>query len=494
MKLQLILQILGKLLLSFSLFMAVPAVLAIAYKESGVLTGLILAVGITAATGAGMLAFGAGSGTGKIGIREGFLTVAGAWLLTGLFGALPYLLTGIIPGVLDALFESISGLTTTGASIIADVEVLPLSILLWRSMTHWIGGMGIIVLFLVFLPNMGMGAVNLYKAEVSGPHKAKVLPRIKDVAMVLWSIYLFLTVTQTLLLMLAGMPWFDAVNHSLSSTATGGFSIKNMSVAYYDNPAIEIILIFFMFICGGNFGLYFLVWQKGLHLLWRDTEFRVYALVIAGATVILMLSLWLQMGLTAGRSLLDALFQVVSIITSTGFMSADFDRWPPVTKLILLLLMVIGGCAGSTAGGIKIMRMILLTKEAAGTVLKAIHPRLVRSIVVNGKPVPFDVLTTTFHFFYLYMMIYAVSVLIVTACGMAPFDAIGAVASMLGNGGPGFGAVGPTSTYADVPSLAKLVFMADMLLGRLELFTFLVLLHPEFWQPYLSGRNWQTGK
>lgn len=487
MKTQLILRILGKLMLAYAIFMAVPLVWALLYKETDAFSGLALSVGLTALTGSIMTVFG--SDRSNITAREGFLIVAGAWVLTSCFGGLPYVFTGVVPTYLDALFETVSGLTTTGASIISDLEVLPSSILLWRSMTHWIGGMGIIVLFLVFLPNLGMGAVNLFKAEVPGPKVDKVLPRIKNTAVALWVMYVMLTVAQIVLLTVAGMSVFDAVNHSFATVATGGFSTKNLSIAYYDNIAIELIIVFFMFVAGGNFGLYYVVWQKGLRRLLRDTEFKVYFVIVVLSTLLIALSLYFQADTGAGKSLRDALFQVVSLMTTTGFMSADFDKWPPMTKIVLLSLMFIGGCAGSTAGGIKVIRFILLNKEAMGTIIKAIHPRLVRSVVVDKKPVSFDVLNTTFHFFYLYIIIFVFSVLVVAASGLQPFDAIGAVAATLGNVGPGFGIVGPTTTFAEVPAIAKAVLTFDMLLGRLELFTLLVLLHPEFWQPYFIRRS-----
>lgn len=487
MKTQLILRILGKLMLAYAIFMAVPLVWALLYKETDAFSGLALSVGLTALTGSIMTVFG--SDRSNITAREGFLIVAGAWVLTSCFGGLPYVFTGAAPTYLDALFETVSGLTTTGASIITDLEVLPSSILLWRSMTHWIGGMGIIVLFLVFLPNLGMGAVNLFKAEVPGPKVDKVLPRIKNTAVALWVMYVMLTVAQIVLLTVAGMSVFDAVNHSFATVATGGFSTKNLSISYYDNIAIELIIVFFMFVAGGNFGLYYVVWQKGLGRLLRDTEFKVYFVIVVLSTFFIALSLYFQADTGAGKSFRDALFQVVSLMTTTGFMSADFDKWPPVTKIVLLSLMFIGGCAGSTAGGIKVIRFILLNKEAMGTIIKAIHPRLVRSVVVDKKPVSFDVLNTTFHFFYLYIIIFVFSVLIVSASGLQPFDAIGAVAATLGNVGPGFGIVGPTTTFAEVPAIAKAVLTFDMLLGRLELFTLLVLLHPEFWQPYFIRRS-----
>lgn len=484
MRTKIIATLLGKLLGVYTLFMAAPLIYAIVYREE-VYAAFLQSALITGTIGAALFAYGSREDECRIGIREGFLIVSGAWIITSLLGALPYTLSGCVPTYLDAVFETVSGLTTTGASIITDVEAMPESILLWRSITHWLGGMGIIVLFLVFLSEIGADAVNLFRAESPGPTVDRVLPRIRQMATALWLLYVAFTAIQIILLYLAGMNLFDAVNHTFATMATGGFSTKNASIKNYDSLAIELIIVFFMFLAGGNFGLYYLAWRKGLGRLLRDIEFKIYLGIVGGSTLAIALAVWLRSGLPFGTSLRDSLFTVVSLMTTTGFVTADFDQWPPVAKIILFLLMFIGGCAGSTAGGIKVIRLIVLFKDAARSLLRAVHPKLVQAVKVDGKAVHFDVLHTILRFFFLYIMIFFVSVVLVSATGLAPFDAMGAVAATLGNVGPGFGAVGPTTTYADIHPFAEFVLILDMLLGRLELFTLLVLVHPEFWQPYI---------
>jgi trk system potassium uptake protein TrkH len=486
METSIVARLLGRLLAVYAAVMVVPLIYAALFREP-VLSALFFSVAITGILGTALFFFG--EEPGRIGIREGFLVVAGAWLLTSALGALPYWFSGWVPTYLDAVFETVSGLTTTGASIIPDVEILPRSLLLWRSLTHWLGGMGIIVLFLVFLTNVGADAVNLFRAESPGPTVDRVLPRIRTMAVKLWQMYVLFTAIQIVLLWIAGMDLFDSVNHTFATMATGGFSTKNTSIKFYDSFTIELIIVFFMFLAGGNFGLYYLAWQKGVKKLWQDSEFKLYLGIVLLSTLTIAAALYLGPGIDPATGLRDALFTVVSIMTTTGFVTADFDQWPPATKIILLLLMFIGGCAGSTAGGIKVVRLLILMKDAALSLLHAFHPRLVCSLKIDKKPVDAAVLHMVLQFFFLYISIYFVSVLLVTATGLAPFDAMGAVAATLGNVGPGFGAVGPTTTFADIHPFAKAVLTADMLLGRLELFTLLVLFHPEFWQPYLTGRK-----
>ncbi len=478
-------RLLGRLLGAYALFMAVPLCYALIIGEP-IYTTFILSSCATAALGA--LLYYRGEEPGRISVREGFLVVTGTWLLAGATGALPYWLSGWVPTYLDAVFETVSGLTTTGASVIPDVESLPRSLLLWRSMTQWLGGMGIIVLFVVFLTNVGADAVNLFRAESPGPTVDRVLPRIRTMALILWRLYVIFTAAEIALLLIAGMDLFDAVNHAFTTMATGGFSTKNASIKDFDSLYIELIIAFFMFSAGGNFALYYLAWQKGLRRLFRDTEFKTYLGIMAAAvlSITAILHVHTDAGLTGLR---DSLFTVASLMTTTGYATADFDQWPSAAKIILLMLMLLGGCAGSTAGGIKVVRLLILLKDAAWSLLHAVHPKLVSSLKIDKKPVDSAVLHMVLQFFFLFFLIYFVSVLLVAATGLTPFDAFGAVAASLGNIGPGFGIVGPTTTYQSLAPFAKAVLAADMLLGRLELFTVLVLFHPEFWQPYLHRRR-----
>jgi len=475
--------ILGRLMVAYAAFMGAPLLVSLIWQEKSVLAFLISIV-VTLILGVILVAHGAKDG--RMGLREGFVIVAGAWILTGITGALPFALSGAVPTYLDGLFETVSGLTTTGASVIDNVEILPRSILLWRSMTQWLGGMGIIVLFIVFLPNM-TGAVHLFKAEVPGPISERVLPRIRDNALKLWQIYLGFTITQILLLMLVGMTWFDAINHSFTTMATGGFSTKGASIMYYDSLGIELVVIIFMIIAGGNFGLYYLAWRSGVKKILKDVEFQFYLLIIAVSTLMIALSLWWTMGTGSGNSLRQALFQVVSIMTTTGYASADFNQWPSVSKFILLCLMFIGGSAGSTAGGIKVSRIILLFKLGWAELRRAIHPKAVINVRFAKSSVDPVVLNTVAVFFFLFLSIFAFATLLLTATGLEPFDAMSAVVATLGNVGPGFGVVGPMTTFSSINPFGESVLILCMLLGRLELFTLLVLIQPEFWH---SRKGW----
>lgn len=471
--------ILGRLMLAYATMMGVPLLFALIWQD-GTTFPFLLTMSLTAILG--MMLRTHGRQEGRLGAREGFVVVAGAWVLTSLAGALPFYLSGSVPTYLDGIFETVSGLTTTGATVIDNVEILKKSILLWRSFTHWLGGMGIIVLFIVFLPNIGVGVVHMFNAEVPGPTTERVLPRIRDNAIKLWQIYIGFTSAEILLLILAGMPWFDALNHSFATLATGGFSTKNTGIQHYDSLAIELIIVIFMILAGGNFGLYYSVWHNKSKNIFRDLEFRTYLCVIGISTLAIALSLWLTMGIAVASSLRLALFQVASIITTTGFASTNFDTWPAVAKIILLCLMFIGGSAGSTAGGIKVSRLILLFKMGWAELRRPIHPRAVVNVRFEKKIVDPLILNTVATFFFLFIIIFALATLLLAATGMEPFDAMSAVAATLGNVGPGFGVVGPATTYSAINNFGETVLIVCMLFGRLELFTLLVLLQPEFWR------------
>ena len=474
---------LGRLMIAYAAFMGAPLLVSLIWQEGSVLA-FIISIILTFTLGILLVAHG--EKDGRMGLREGFVIVAGAWILTGITGALPYALSGAVPTYLDGLFETVSGLTTTGASLIDNVEGLSMSILLWRSMTQWLGGMGIIVLFIVFLPNM-TGAVHLFKAEVSGPISERVLPRIRDNALKLWQIYLGFTILQITLLIIMGMTWFDSINHAFTTMATGGFSTKGASIMHYDNLGIELVIITFMIIAGGNFGLYYLAWHSGVKKVVKDVEFRYYLLIITVATILIALSLWWTLGVGGGNSLRYSLFQVVSIMTTTGYASYDFNEWPSVSKFILLCLMFIGGSAGSTAGGIKVSRIILLFKMGWAELKKAIHPRAVINVRFAKRSVDPSVLSTVAVFFFLFLSIFALATVLLSATGLEPFDAMSAVAATLGNVGPGFGVVGPMASYSSINAFGESVLIVCMLLGRLELFTLLVLIQPEFWR---SRKGW----
>ena len=476
--------VLGRLTFGYGLCMLVPCALSF-YEGEAAWTSLLASALISGALGALMSL--AKHERHRIGIREGYAIVGFSWILASLLGALPYTLAGILPNYVDAVFETVSGLTTTGASVITDLEIVPSGIVLWRSLTHWLGGMGIIVLFIAFLPEIGAGAIHMFRAEVPGPSADRVVPRLRDTAIALWTIYTAFTIVQISLLLLAGMSLIDSVNHTFATMATGGFSSKNASILHYDNLAIELIIVLFMTIAGGNFGLYFLAWKKGIRVLLHDLEFKIYLAIMGFAALFMAGNLVLLGDQSAGQALRDSLFASSSIMTTTGFVTADFDRWPSFSKFVLLILMFVGGCAGSTAGAIKVIRLILLSKQSWAELKRDLHPRMVFTVKVDGKPVSQNLLQATGQFFFVYMFTFVFAVLLVSFSGMEAWDAISAVAATLGNVGPGFGVVGPTCNYSSLSDFIKLVLSACMLLGRLELFTLLIFLRPEFWRAH---KNW----
>jgi len=476
--------ILGRLLTAYGLVMVIPTLVALYFQESAVWAFLIT-IGITVTLGL-LLRFH-GKIEGKVGVREGFAAVGGAWVLASLFGAIPYVLSGEIPNYVDALFEAASGLTTTGASVLTNLEIFPRSILLWRSLTHWLGGMGIIVLFIVLLPNIGIGAVHLFNAEVPGPISEKVLPKIKDTALILWAIYAGFTLLEVLLLYFAGMSLFDAVNHAFATMATGGFSTHTQSVAAFGSLGIELIMVIFMFLAGANFNIFIHAWRHRTLRAFIDSEFKYYFLIVTFAFVVVAGSLIIQQGTGPLTAMRQSIFQVVSIMTTTGFATVDFDQWPGLAKMVLFFLMFIGGSAGSTAGGLKVARCIVLMKMGWAQLKQVIHPRLVVNIVVQNRVIDSYILNTVGRFFFLFILTFSCASLLLAATGLEPFDAMSATIATLGNVGPGFGVVGPSVTYAPISSFGKLTLTLCMLLGRLELFTLLVLLQPEFWK---SKKSW----
>lgn len=415
-------------------------------------------------------------------IRDGFAIVTFGWLTAAVFGALPFLFTGVCTHPADAFFESMSGFTTTGASIFSDIEALPRSILLWRSLTQWMGGMGIVVLSVAVLPMLGVGGMQLFKAEVPGPTADRLTPRIQSTAKILWGVYFSITALEIVLLMLGGMGIFDAVCHSFSTVSTGGFSTRNTSIGAYGNGYFDCVIIVFMFVAGANFSLHFGLLQGRWRPYWKNEEFRVYVVVTALAALVLA---WLSAsntGVSAGLALRQGFFQAISIVTTTGFGTADYLLWGAAAQLILFMFMFTGACAGSTAGGMKFMRVILLARHGIRVIGKQLHPSGVFSVRYSGKMVEDGVMMNVLGFFLFYMLIFVVVSLAVAATGVDALTAFGASAASLGNIGPGLGAVGPSSNFAEIPHLASVVLSVAMLLGRLELYTVLVVAAPMFWR------------
>ena len=422
----------------------------------------------------------------NVGKREGYLIVALGWMAMCLFSTFPYIFSGTLPGITNAFFESVSGLTTTGASVINDIEAVPKGILFWRSLTQWIGGMGIIVLTVALFPLLGIGGVELFIAEAPGPTSDKIHPRIKETAKRLWFIYVGLTVLLTILLYLCGMNFYDSINHGLTTMATGGFSTKNSSIAHFDVPLIQYLLIFFMFLAGTNYTIIYFGLKGKLLKVWKSEEFRTYVLLMLSLILSITCLVYNFTDHSLEQSFRDSAFQIVSIITTTGFVSADYTSWSSGLTLVFFCLLFIGGCAGSTSGGIKIIRHLVLFKNTFLEFKRLLHPRALIRTKVDGKLVAPKVLTHILVFLLIYLGIFF-SGSIIMAMILKNYDqplmtAFGAVATALGNVGPGIGAVGPVDNFAHIPDLGKWFLSFLMLLGRLELFTILILFTPYFWK------------
>lgn len=413
--------------------------------------------------------------------REGYLIVTLGWLFMSFSGALPYILSGAIPDFSDAFFETISGYTTTGATVITNIEALPKGILFWRSLTHWIGGMGIVVLTIAILPLLGIGGMQLFVAEVPGPTHDKLHPRITETAKRLWYVYLFLTLAETLLLMVGGMSFYDAVNHSMSTVATGGFSTKNTSISYYDSAFIEYVIMFFMFVAGTNFTLLYFLFKGEIQKIIANEEFKVYLLFVVVIGTVVSICIYHFTGSPIERSFRDAFFQVISMVTTTGFITADYTVWSPFTTLLFFLLLFVGASAGSTSGGIKIVRHLILIKSSVLELKRQIHPSAVIPVRYNGRAVSETITYNVAAFILIYLTIFCFGSLFMALLGLDFLTAIGAVATTLGNAGPGIGLVGPVNNFSIIPDLGKWFLSFLMLLGRLELFTVLILFTPYFW-------------
>lgn len=421
-------------------------------------------------------------GSSELRNRDGFLIVTLGWLCVGLVGAMPFWLSDEIPSFTDSFFESVSGFTTTGASILSDVEVLGRGTALWRCLIQWLGGMGIVVLSVAILPILGVGGMQLFQAEAPGPSPDRLTPRIKETARLLWGVYCIISCAEFVALLLCGLDWFDALCHTFATMATGGFSPKAASIGAYQSPAVEYVVIFFMFAAGANFSLHYSALRGRVRSYFHDSEFKVYVTVVLVATAVIIYTNVRATTMGTEENIRASLFQVVSIVTTTGFGTADFEQWAPAAVFVLLLLMFIGGCAGSTGGGMKNVRLLLVTRHGINELRKMIHPRAVYPIRFNRRAVPPDILTNILGFVLLLFIATIMATFAMTLLGVDLLTAIGSVAATINNIGPGIGEVGPTDHFGHLPALGKWVLVFCMLLGRLELFTVLVLLTPDFWR------------
>jgi len=477
-----VLKTLGFLLIIESLFMMTAAIVSFYFHEySG--DAMLVSSTVTLLIGTFFRLLGMEEYEKPIGKRESFLVVALAWVVLSLFGMLPYYLSGVIPTVSDAYFETMSGFTTTGSTIILDIDAVPKGLLYWRSLTQWIGGIGIIVFALALLPMLGGNASFLYDAETTGITHERFRPRITQVAKRLWGTYVFVTLILCGLLWIGPMSLFDSVCHAMSTMSTGGYSTKQASIAYWDSPYVEYVISLFMFIGGVNFALIFFLVKGVPKKLFRDEEFRWY-FVICVVFILLVASCLFFSGQIKDieYAFRTSLFQVVSVITTTGFATVDYMNWGAFYSLVICLLMLFCACAGSTSGGIKIVRIIVLCKNAVNEFKRQVHPNAIYPVRLNDSVVPIETVTKILAFMFLYLAILIVSFLVLSFTGMGFEESVGSAISCMGNVGPGLGSVGPSGHFADIPVFSKWYLCFLMLTGRLELFTVLSLFMPAFWK------------
>jgi trk/ktr system potassium uptake protein len=470
-------KLVGAVLLMLGATMLISVLIALIYKE-GDAGGIALSSIITIVIGLLLLLIN--KGKYDLNYRDGFAVVTFSWLAMSLAGALPFYLTGAIPTITDCFFESASGFTTTGASIINDIEALPHGILFWRSFTHWIGGMGIIVFSIAILPFLGVGGMQMFKAESPGPTADKLTPKIKDTAEILWGVYVLITVVEIFMLRFGGMNWFDSACHSFGTLATGGFSTKNTSIGHYDSAYIQYVIMFFMFLAGISFNLHFHAIRGKVTKYWKSAEFKFFFYVILSSIIVVTIERVVS-GELFERSFRDAAFQVIAIATTTGYATADFELWHGFVQLLLVLLMFMGGMAGSTGGGIKAVRIQVLFKQARVELHKIIHPKTLYPIRLGKKLVEDDIVRNILAFFLLYILIMVAGSIVMSFLGLDLTTAVTSVISCLSNIGPGLGDIGPSENYSTIPLVGKWILSFLMIVGRLEIYTVIVLLTRTYW-------------
>ena len=475
-----ILNIAGILTLFFGLTMIFPLFVGLYYQDQSVIP-VLKSMGITVLAGLFFHLLFRSAKAETISQREGMAIVAIGWTAVGLFGALPFYIGNGLSFV-DAFFESVSGFTTTGSSILTNIEALSKGLLFWRSFIQWLGGMGIIVLSVAILPFLGLGGMQLYKAEVPSPVPDKLRPRIRDTARILWKVYALISLAEVILLMLGGMDLYDALCHTFTTMPTGGFSTQNASIAHFDSVYFDTIFIIFMILAGINFSLHYQMLRGKPLAFWHDSECRFFLGVVIILTAVVSFNIYGAVYEKVGQAIRYGAFQVVSIVTTTGYATADYEKWPAMSQLILLLCMFLGASAGSTGGGVKCLRVMLCFKFCYKELFSIIHPHAVTHIKIGGKAVPEDVMRSILGFLALYIGIFALSSVLLAGLGVDLVTSFGAVAACLGNIGPGFGLVGPADNFAQIPYLGKWLLIWCMLLGRLEVFTVIIFLVPEFWR------------
>ena len=479
MNLRMVYYVIGNIMKLEAVFLLLPTLVSLIYRDNKLFAFLIPA---TILISIGLVLSFRKPENNQLLAREGFIIVSLSWIILSFFGALPYILSGSIPNFVDALFETVSGFTTTGASVLQDIESLPHSVLFWRSFTNWIGGMGVLVFVLAFLPSSDTRYMHVMRAEVPGPVVGKLVSKIKITARILYAIYIVMTVMLAILLLLGGMPIFDSIVHAISTAGTGGFGIKNNSIAFYDSAYIDYVLSIFMVLFGINFNLYYFILLGKVASIFKDEELKIYLsliLVFIVAIAVNIRSIYNGSFLTAFRY---ASFQVTSIVSTSGFATADFTKWPFFSQFLLVILMLLGGCAGSTSGGIKIKRILMFIKMGYIETKKLINPRSVVQLKVDNKVPEPTVLSGISAYFSVYVVLFATSVLLVSLDAQSSETTVSSVLTCMSNVGPGLGAVGPSDNFSVFSLLSKIVLSFDMLAGRLELFPVILLFSPSTWK------------
>ena len=480
MNLKIVLRSLGILLICEAIALLPPTFVALLYQD-GDLPAFLITIGMVLTVGM-LLAFIKPS-CKNIYARDGFAIVALGWLLMSFFGAFPFYISGAFPSFVDSFFESSSGLTTTGSSVLTAVEGLPHGILFWRSFTHWIGGMGILVLTIAILPSLGTGSMQVMKAESPGPIVGRIVPKLGQTAKILYGIYLGMTLLEVVILWIAGMNLFDSFIHALGTVGTGGFSNMNASVGYYNSPLIDWIITIFMILCGVNFSLYYFILKGNFKSFFKNNELRTYLCILFGVILLITFDLMRQGTYSSfGEAFRFSSFQSASVMTTTGYATTDFNEWSLFSKMLLLLLMFIGGCAGSTAGGLKVSRAIIGMKSIKYSVKQIIHPNGYYSVRMDDKKIEDKTVSSVLSYFFVYIVVFTLSILLIALDGFDFTTTVTSVITALNNIGPGLGLVGPTGNFSAFSDFSKVVFSILMIIGRLEIYPILLLLTPDLWK------------
>lgn len=480
MNISIVSSILGTLVLTAGAAMFLPLALAFFIGENEAIADFLVSMLLSLIIAFELKQRGK-SDAEHISVREGIAITGLGWLIVSVLGMLPYVFGGYM-NVLDGFTESVSGFSGTGGTVLADIGVLPQSVVLWRSLTGWIGGLGIIVIFMAILPQFGRGGVYMFRAESVGPTEDRQLPKIRDNAKALFLLYLAFTVVCAFFYALFGMDIFSAVNHALSTIATGGFSTRNEGVAAWQNPALEFCMAFFMLVASGSFSMYLAAGRHGINRILKNTELRVYLSIVGVAVLMIFLDLIIEMHMEIFSALRYSLFHVASISSTTAFVTYDFDDWPPFSKGILLLLMFVGGCAGSTSGGLKVSRVVLLVKLVQSILRQKLHPQMIAHVKLNGQIVPDEVMFGVARYFLAYIIVDIIFAAVMIMNGIPLVESVSVSVSTMGSVGPGFGLSGAMSTYENLPAVSKIFACFVMFLGRLEIFTVIVMFTPEFWR------------